>query len=344
LLDDFTKGRLKREYRQKKNGTGGAPGSCLANSVKKLGFGISQIMTTRGCPYSCDFCCSAKIFGNRFRHVPVDHVVEALARTGDKFIFVTDDNIIGDVAYATRLFAALKSLGVRWIGQASLLFAGEKLLKLAADSGCLALLFGLESVARESSERYRKLSLKSERLEDAIKRIQGHGIFFHPSLIFGFDTDTPSVFPRTLEFLFEHRIFSASLSVLTPYPGTRVHDRLRRAGRILTRDWKYYNSRNVVFRPQHMSPLDLALGKLWVTKEFHKISSILKRMPALPKDDFITRFLLFAVMNWGCRNDIKQDVRLLKEGCGGLYADETAGGRDMRKILIRKLLHGARAK
>ena len=319
LLDDFSRGKLKRKYRALQASSRRENGSCYANAVRKFGFGVTQVMTTRGCPYQCEFCCSVKIFGRRFRHAPVSRVVEAIEREGNRFVFFTDDNIIGDPAYAQKLFSALKPLGIHWIGQASLRHATESMMKTAAECGCLALLFGLESVSPENHRRYVKSHVRTESIGERIRRIHDCGIFFHPSLIFGFDADTPTVFAKTLDFLNSHRICSASLSVLTPYPGTPVHAALAAKKRILTGDWQYYNSRQVVFQPAHMSPRELMEGKLWLTREFHKISSIMKRIPYIHNDAFLTRFLLFMVMNWGCRNDIRQDMKLYRRDEVGLY-------------------------
>ena len=42
---------------------------------KKRAFGIVPVMTTRGSPFDCEFCCVKNVFGNTIRHVPVGNKV-----------------------------------------------------------------------------------------------------------------------------------------------------------------------------------------------------------------------------------------------------------------------------
>ena len=44
--------------------------------------------------------------------------------------------------------------------------------------------------------------------------------------MFGFDTDDAGVFDRTVEFVIKAKLEVAYFSILTPYPGTRLHRRL----------------------------------------------------------------------------------------------------------------------
>jgi radical SAM superfamily enzyme YgiQ (UPF0313 family) len=96
--------------------------------------------------------------------------------------------------------------------------------------------------------------------EEAIGIIQDHGIAFHPSIVLGLDTETPAIFYDTLEFLHRNRIPSPILNVMTPYPGTRIHERLEEEGRLISDDWYYYDRKCVVFRPKNMSPEELREG------------------------------------------------------------------------------------
>jgi radical SAM superfamily enzyme YgiQ (UPF0313 family) len=132
------------------------------------------------------------------------------------------------------------------------------------------------------------------------------GIHFHASFVFGFDDDTPAVFPETLEFLQRYKIGTASFNILTPYPGTAVYRQLKGEGRLLTENWKYYDHSTVVFRPKNMSPYELQSGEIWTKREFSRISSIVKKLPwnmAHP--------LLYLAMNAGIRQCVKADeVRL----------------------------------
>ncbi len=63
------------------------------------------------------------------------------------------------------------------------------------------------------------------------------------------DHDTPDVFLKTARFAVEAGIDLPRFAIVTPFPGTALHQRLQREGRILTRNWELYDGQHVVFQP-----------------------------------------------------------------------------------------------
>jgi radical SAM superfamily enzyme YgiQ (UPF0313 family) len=310
LLQDFQQGRLLSRYH------------CAHPPLERYvhlrsrsqghrGFlGVIPVMTTRGCPYNCEFCCVHDIYGRRIRHTPVENVVRHMVDSGGKLFIFLDDNIIGDPAYARSLFGAVRPLGIRWVGQASLsLVKHTELMELASDSGCIGLFFGLESVSTSQLQKMRKAPSELSGVEEAIRKIRDCGIYFHASVIFGFDSDTRNTFPETLDFLEKNRISSASINVLTPYPGTRIYQQFKEEGRLLTEDWRYYDHSTTVFRPMNMSPFELQAGRLWVLKQFTKVSAVMRRLPA-NLDHPLGHIAFNAGFHLGCQADLRQLPRL----------------------------------
>jgi radical SAM superfamily enzyme YgiQ (UPF0313 family) len=213
---------------------------------------------------------------------------------------ILDDNVTGHPKYSKELFEALIPLGIGWVGQSSISLARDKeMLKLCRLSGCAALFFGLESVSPSSLMGMKK-SLKSiEETEEAIKIIQDNGIAFHPSIILGFDTDTKAIFDDTLEFLARTKLPTMALHVLTPYPGTRIYQRFKDQGRIISHDWSHYDHNTVVFQPKSMTPQELAEGHHDVQSEFYSFSSIVRHIPFLLRVSPINlrRALLLLLLN-----------------------------------------------
>jgi len=117
----------------------------------------------------------------------------------------------------------------------------------------------------------------------AIERIHSHGISVQAGIVFGFDHDPEAVFGETLDFLEATGVQNATFNILTPFPGTRLHERLEAEGRILTRDWSKYNSRtDVVFQPAQMSPEALLAGYQYANERFYSWRSIYRRLSRSP--------------------------------------------------------------
>jgi radical SAM superfamily enzyme YgiQ (UPF0313 family) len=279
VLEDAKNGRLQKKYKGPYPSLDEYIKIKHRKDTKKRLFNVIPVMTTRGCPYNCDFCCVHDIYGPRIRHYPVENVVRDIVDSEGKFFLFLDDNIMGDPRYAKKLFTAIKPLKIKWIGQASIKFVRDiELISLAAASGCTGLFFGLETVSKTQLLKLRKSIKDINKIEEAIKKIESYGIFFHPSMIFGFDDDTKDIFPETLDFLDKNKISSVSLNTLTPYPGTKTYKQFKEEGRLITDNWRYYDHKTVVYKPKKMTPFELQAGRLWVFQEFTKYSSMLKKL------------------------------------------------------------------
>jgi len=90
-----------------------------------------------------------------------------------------------------------------------------------------------------------------------------------------------------------------ALHVLTPYPGTRIYQRFKDQGRIISHDWSHYDHHTVVFQPKNMTPQELAEGHYYVQSEFYSFSSIVRHIPFLLRVSPINlrRILLFLLLN-----------------------------------------------
>jgi radical SAM superfamily enzyme YgiQ (UPF0313 family) len=96
--------------------------------------------------------------------------------------------------------------------------------------------------------------------------------------MFGFDTDTPDVFEKTLKAVKDLKIDVADFSILTPFPGTPLFKKLDDEKRILTKDWKYYNMGHAVFKPKQMTPEELLRGVQQMYAQFYTPSYTMKRI------------------------------------------------------------------
>jgi radical SAM superfamily enzyme YgiQ (UPF0313 family) len=213
------------------------------------------LFATRGCPCQCDFCTVAVMYCHSFRKRLVAEVAAEYASFKGHVIIFWDDNIAGDMEYAKQLFRAIAPYRKWWSSQASI-HAGrnDEFLAAAAQSGCKQLFLGLESISPESMAAVNKGFNRVEEYSEIIRRIHSHGIAVQAGIVFGFDYDTPEIFEDTVDFLESSGVQNATFNILTPFPGTPLFGKMEADGRILTRDWRKYNSReDVVYRPMRMS-------------------------------------------------------------------------------------------
>ncbi len=197
---------------------------------------------------------------------------------GSIFAFV-DDLHNSNRAYCRELWAALKPLNIKW-GCQSTLFLGddEEMVKLAADSGCVSVFVGMESIFEESLGETHKPFNRVKKFEEEIKMFHDHGIMVNPGIVFGFDNDDESVFERTVEFLIKNRCELAYFNILTPLPGTPLYTRYEAAGRIFDRNWAHYDGKYVTFYPTRMTSEQLQEGYYWAQHTFYSLPNIWRRI------------------------------------------------------------------
>jgi radical SAM superfamily enzyme YgiQ (UPF0313 family) len=302
LLEDFQNNNLQKKYHNPEPDLSRYIPKDFSKINKKRLFDLFPIMTTRGCPYDCEFCCVSNLFGKKIRHIPVDNIVRDIKESKAKNFMFLDDNIIGHPRYAKELFKAIKPLKIKWVGQASvsLLVKDDELMQLAAESGCKALFVGIETVSTEQAKTMRKAIKEIAHLEAALKKIKKMGILIHASMVFGFDNDRKEVFDETVDFLMKNKVSTVSFNVLTPYPGTKTYDDLKSQNRLTTNDWQYYDHNTVVFQPKNMTPYELQIGKVNARKRFYKMASVLRRLPGNLYSPG-----LYIAMNYGHMKQVK---------------------------------------
>jgi radical SAM superfamily enzyme YgiQ (UPF0313 family) len=267
--------------------------------------------TTRGCHFDCEFCSVSPFNGKTTRRRPVPEVIEELKRAKEwlrsdivermthgsllnalttslkiwvgleegSIVAFVDDLHNSHRAYCRELWQALKSLNIKW-GCQSTLFLGDdpEMVKLAADSGCVSVFVGLESLSDDSLSETNKGFNQVRKFENQIKMFHDHGIMVNPGIVFGFDNDDESVFETAVEFLTRNKVELAYFNVLTPLPGTALFERYNREGRIFDQDWAKYDGKHVVYKPKRMTPEQLQEGFFWANHQFYSWPCILQRV------------------------------------------------------------------
>lgn len=289
LIEDFRRGSLKPVYQAQRD-------ECLSVPVArrdlfpKNGYLLnSTILTTRGCPFSCDFCSVSTFFGRTYRSRPIAEIVAELKSLKERIVAFVDDNIVAVPKRAKEFFRALIPLKIRWFSQASLTMARDKeLLDLARESGCIGMFMGFESLSPENIAAMGKKHNRVEEYEEAVDRIHRHGISIEGAFIFGLDGDDSTVFERTVSFARRLRLEAAQFGILTPLPGTPLYRQMEQEGRIIDRNWAHYDIEHVVFRPKKMTPAELFQGVRWAWQEFYSWSSIIRRLGLFHRNaDFV---------------------------------------------------------
>lgn len=305
LLADFQAGRLQRLYR-----ADGLIDTALIPSARREIFKGSghlftnTIQTTRGCPFDCEFCSVTAFYGRKYRKRPLEQVLAELQelRKANSFVFFVDDNIVADRRYSLPLFEGMKGMGLKWLSHAPIDFAeDQELMKAAGESGCVGMFVGFESLSQESLVAMGKVTNKAASYKTYAQQFRDHGIGILGSFVMGCDGDTPAVFEQTLRFCEDARLEAAIFPILTPYPGTKVRQRLEAEGRIISNNWQDYDMEHVTFQPRGMTVQELQDGYDQACRSFYSWGSMYRRIFKLHRS-----VQVFGPMNIGFRAAIRK--------------------------------------
>jgi radical SAM superfamily enzyme YgiQ (UPF0313 family) len=159
-------------------------------------------------------------------------------------ISIDDSDFFGTPERPKEVMRALKGRGVHWqAGVTSKLAQDDRMLELAAESGCTLMSIGFESITRSTLTSVHKHVNRPETFISLVEKVHSYGIMVFGLFMFGLDGDDPSVFEETVKFCIGANYDACAFSVLTPYPGTLTWYDLKKAERIVSFDWSSTISR-----------------------------------------------------------------------------------------------------
>jgi radical SAM superfamily enzyme YgiQ (UPF0313 family) len=244
----------------------------------------NSIVVSRGCPHRCDFCYKESFFkgGKSFYTQTVDAALAEIESLPGKHLYFLDDHLFGNPHFAAELFEGMRGMGRVWQAAGTVQAVRRPdLLEKAAAVGLRSLFIGFETLNGgnlQAQHKYQNFAGKVKTshpvYDDVIRRLHGLGVMVNASFVFGMDGDDESVFGRTVAWAIGQGIETATFHILTPYPGTALHQQLTEQGRIRSGNWDLYDTRHAVFEPAGMSREILEAGYWQAYHDFYRWRSI----------------------------------------------------------------------
>lgn len=256
-------------------------------------YGCATVQYSRGCPYQCDFCDVTALFGHNPRTKTPEQIIAELEALGDldKFdlILFADDNLIGNRPQLKKeLLPALiewrqeKKPVVGFTTQVTINLADDpELVDLKIRAGFRNLYIGIETPEEEGLLGCKKTQNMRRSLVENVHALQRAGFMIMGGFIVGFDTDTPEIFQRQVDFIQESGVMIANVSVLKAPPGTELYDRMKREGRLIY-DFDFRESQTNII--PKMAPEDLSKGYEHVLKNLYDPEKLFRRSQIMLKE------------------------------------------------------------
>ena len=237
--------------------------------------GLKPVMTSRGCPFDCNFCSVTKMFGRDYRGQSPSRVWNEISRHTKGTIFFVDDNFCADIERSNEIFDLMLAnrFNRKWTAQVRTnVTARPEFVTKMKQAGCKVVYVGFESINPQTLKDMNKRQTVED-IKRSIRVFRENNIMVHGMFILGNDADTADTFRTTAEFSKESGLDYVQYAVLTPLPGTEVYAKLDTEGRLLHKDWNFYDGLHVTFAPKQMTATELQRGMIECFSDFYSYTN-----------------------------------------------------------------------
>jgi len=223
---------------------------------------MTSILTSRGCPFGCSFCCSTEFSGRKWRSRSplkiVDEIEDVVINHNFNGIAFLDDNFTLDPKRVIAICDEImrRKIDIYWwcFSRADTLLKNEAMVARMAEAGCKYIFIGFESRNQKTLDSYNK-SITDTMAGDVTELLRKHKISVHASFIIGNIDETREMVMDTVRYARQINPQAVQFTILTPYPGTKLFDEVK--DRIITYDWDLYDCLHSVVRADHLGQKEL---------------------------------------------------------------------------------------
>ncbi len=231
-------------------------------SSMMAGLPITNLITSRGCPFNCYFCSSSKFGGLKWRYRSAKSIADEMEILyhdyGYRAFAFMDDNFTLSkrrvMEFADELERRKMNDIIWWcFSRIDILIRNEDMVKRMAEVGAFQIFLGLESHSEQTLDDYGK-NVGNKEQDQAIELLHKYGISIHGSFIVGDIKETKEMALQTARWVQKVNPRVVQFSILTPYPGTALYNDVEREGRFLHKNWELYDALHATVKTDGMTP------------------------------------------------------------------------------------------
>ncbi len=201
------------------------------------------VETSRGCPYTCDFCVAPLHQGHKFRErsaaAIVDEMAHVMRHQGVRFFYLWGDTVTLNVKSFSAICEEIisRKLDVQWFGNARAdNLQDPAFVDRLKRSGCWMLALGIETESDTTRKDMMK-RLEGENIRLALVNMRASGVKSFGFFILGYPGEDAQALNRTIEYAIELDPDFANFYPAVPYPGTELYNKAKRDGLLVSEDW-----------------------------------------------------------------------------------------------------------
>jgi radical SAM superfamily enzyme YgiQ (UPF0313 family) len=194
-------------------------------------FPVIQMVTSRGCPFSCFFCAAHKVFGRCYRTRTAENVLNEIKMLQDRFgireFQFYDDNFTLNRERVMHLLRGLKKMKFNgtWLPlNLSIFSLDEEMIALMKATGCYRLILAIESGSDKVLREVINKPLTTKQVRKTVEIARKYDFELVGFFVIGLPGETKEDIQMTVDFAEELELDYFIFSIATPYPGSRLYE------------------------------------------------------------------------------------------------------------------------
>ncbi len=205
-----------------------------------FGYSTSAMITSRGCPFSCDFC-SRPIFGTEIRSRSVKSIVdevEQIAALGYDRVWFADDCFTLNSKHVVDVCNELvrRKVSIKWECLSRVDTMDAEVAEAMKRAGCLRVFFGIES-GNDSVLGLMNKHITTAQAKNAVYNAKAAGLKTGAFFIIGYPGESDKTVLDTVRFASSLPLDYVSFTLPYPIPGTPLYERVKDKG-VAIEDWE----------------------------------------------------------------------------------------------------------
>ena len=194
------------------------------------------LVTSRGCPFKCNFCAEPQFHGANMRYASVDNIIEHVGMLVDKYglnvLTIYDDQLLMNKDRAKDLFRKLAQFNIRveMPNGVTMSYIDEELARLMRAAGVDTIFLAIESGSKRVLKEIIVKPISFERIKPTVQLLRDNGIFTCAFFVIGLPGETDAERMETHDFILDMGFDWAFFNYATPLRGSRLFEQCKRNG------------------------------------------------------------------------------------------------------------------
>lgn len=247
---------------------------------KKKNVSAVSIMTSRGCPYLCNFCSSHSVHGRKIRYHSSERVLGDIKTLKEKYginvLLVEDDNFLVNKKNAIRILDEISQLDmiIEFPNGLSIMHVNEEVVDALKRAGLrmatLAVESGSERVLNEIIHKpYKKLSTVTE----AVGLLRRKGIYIRAFFIIGFPGETKEEIMESVQFMKSTGFNWVAIMIASPIAGSELYEQCRDNKLLVTDNIEDFHYGKCSIKLSHSTPEELERLRYLINLEVNFVNN-----------------------------------------------------------------------